>query len=71
MQDRVAQGLDQPHDSHMRPAVDEAAQRGAFGPGAAPRALYPDTGSLLLPHNLLHCVFYLTASALALSYNFI
>lgn len=55
----------------MRPAVDEAAQRGAFGPGAAPRALYPDTGSLLLPHNLLHCVFYLTASALALSYNLI
>lgn len=37
--------------------MDEAAQRGAFGPGAAPRALYPDTGSLLPPHNLLHCVF--------------
>lgn len=71
MQDRVAQGLDQPHDSHMRPAVDEAAQRGAFGPGAAPRALYPDTGFFIAATQSSSLCFYLTASALALSYNFI
>ena len=37
--------------------MDEAAQRGASGPELLLALLYPDTGSLLPPHSLLHCVF--------------
>lgn len=57
MQDRVAQGWISPMTLTWGQLWMRQPKRGAFRPGAAPRALYPDTGSLLLPHNLLHCVF--------------